>query len=189
LENAVIVSNAESSTAFLHDLIKPEFCASINVCESCAAARELLAKQTIDLCVINAPLSDEGGDRLAREAAESGRCQVVLIVKAETAEQISATLEDQGVITVSKPMRRETLYTAFKFLCVINKKMQRLMTENSRLTKKLDDIRMTARAKLVLISHLNMTEAEAHRYIEKQAMDLRVTRRVVAEGILKTYEM
>ncbi|HAG64886.1 MAG TPA: response regulator receiver protein, partial [Ruthenibacterium lactatiformans] len=27
-----------------------------------------------------------------------------------------------------------------------------------------------------------------HRYIEKQAMDLRITRREVAEGIISTYE-
>ena len=33
-----------------------------------------------------------------------------------------------------------------------------------------------------------MTEPQAHRYIEKQAMDLRITRREVAEGIISTYE-
>lgn len=29
---------------------------------------------------------------------------------------------------------------------------------------------------------------EAHRYIEKQAMDMRTTRKTIAEGILRTYE-
>jgi len=33
-----------------------------------------------------------------------------------------------------------------------------------------------------------MNEQEAHKYIEKQAMDIRSTRRIVAEGILKLYE-
>jgi len=33
-----------------------------------------------------------------------------------------------------------------------------------------------------------MSEAEAHRFIEKQAMDLRVTKREIASRILKTYE-
>jgi response regulator NasT len=33
-----------------------------------------------------------------------------------------------------------------------------------------------------------MSEQEAHRYIEKQAMDMRSAKRVVAEGILKLYE-
>jgi response regulator NasT len=35
---------------------------------------------------------------------------------------------------------------------------------------------------------MNMNEKEAHRYIEKQAMDMRTTKRLIAERILKTYE-
>ena len=40
----------------------------------------------------------------------------------------------------------------------------------------------------VLIEYLKLTEPQAHRYIEKQAMDLGLTRRQVALNILKTYE-
>ena len=39
-----------------------------------------------------------------------------------------------------------------------------------------------------MIEELKMTEQEAHRYIEKQAMDRCVTKRVVAEQILSTYK-
>ena len=35
---------------------------------------------------------------------------------------------------------------------------------------------------------LGYTEEQSHRYIEKKAMDLRVSRRKVAMDILKTYE-
>ena len=38
------------------------------------------------------------------------------------------------------------------------------------------------------LQNLNMTEQQAHRYIEKQSMDLRQSRVVTAESILKTYE-
>lgn len=54
--------------------------------------------------------------------------------------------------------------------------------------KSADEIRLIERAKEVLIEYLKMTEAQAHRYIEKQAMDMRITRREVAESIIKTYE-
>ncbi|MPN53777.1 hypothetical protein SDC9_201443 [bioreactor metagenome] len=47
---------------------------------------------------------------------------------------------------------------------------------------------MIDRAKMLLISHLAFSEAQAHRYIEKQAMDMRATKRAIAEEILKTYE-
>ena len=47
---------------------------------------------------------------------------------------------------------------------------------------------MENRAKWLLIEELKMTEQEAHRYIEKQAMDRCVTRRAVAEQILSIYQ-
>ena len=40
----------------------------------------------------------------------------------------------------------------------------------------------------LLIEQLKMTEPEAHRYIEKQAMDRCVTRRKIAENIILTYK-
>ncbi len=52
----------------------------------------------------------------------------------------------------------------------------------------MEDVRLVGRAKCILMTHMHMREPEAHRYIEKQAMDRRTTRRAIAEGILKTYE-
>ena len=50
------------------------------------------------------------------------------------------------------------------------------------------DIRVVDRAKWLLIGNLNMTENDAHYYIEKQAMNSRLSRREVAEHIIRTYD-
>lgn len=63
-----------------------------------------------------------------------------------------------------------------------------MQNENDLLRQKIEDIRLVDRAKCVLIEYLKMSEAQAHKYIEKQAMDLRQTRQEVATAILKTYE-
>ena len=68
----------------------------------------------------------------------------------------------------------------------------RLMTlnrENEQLHRKLDEIRLVDRAKCLLIEHERLTEAEAHRTIEKQAMDQRLPRARVAQLILDRYEL
>ena len=44
------------------------------------------------------------------------------------------------------------------------------------------------RAKFLLISCLNMSETQAHRYLEKQAMDLRISKLQVAKQVIQTYE-
>ena len=51
----------------------------------------------------------------------------------------------------------------------------------------MNEIRIVNRAKWLLISELKMTEPDAHRYIEKQAMDACVSRKQIAEEIIKTY--
>ena len=55
------------------------------------------------------------------------------------------------------------------------------------LQEKMEEIRLVNHAKWVLIEQLKMTEEQAHKYIEKQAMDRCITRRSVAENILSTY--
>ena len=54
--------------------------------------------------------------------------------------------------------------------------------------KTISDIKLIDRAKITLVEYLNMSEDESHKYIEKQAMDLRITKVEVAKSILKIYE-
>ena len=52
-----------------------------------------------------------------------------------------------------------------------------------------DEQQLIIRAKCTLIQYLKLTEPQAHKYIEKQSMDLRKTKLEIAQRILKTYEM
>ena len=65
--------------------------------------------------------------------------------------------------------------------------MNRMRDENRKLRSSLEEARLVSRAKSMLIKDMNMTEDQAHRFIEKQAMDLRTTKRNIAQNIIKTY--
>lgn len=54
---------------------------------------------------------------------------------------------------------------------------------------KLKEIRTVDRAKCLLIQYQQMTEKEAHRLIEKRAMDRRVGKLKIAEEILQVYDL
>ena len=69
-----------------------------------------------------------------------------------------------------------------------NERLRALEEENERLKTALSDFKLIDRAKCALVQYLGMTEKDAHRFIEKQAMDRRMPRRDVAVDILKTYE-
>ena len=95
---------------------------------------------------------------------------------------------DDGVLTVAKPVSRHLFYQAVKLLEAVQVRWRKLEKENRKLQVKLEEIRIVARAKCILMEYLNMSEGDAHRYIEKQAMDLRTTKKTVAENVLKTYD-
>ena len=188
MESALIVSHTEKSIAYFSDMLSAAFYEHIVVNASCGEARRLLVEQDFDLVIINAPLPDETGESLAKHIAAKGLGQVMLVVRNEYFDAISAATEDLGILTISKPIHKTMFWSALKLACAAQNRVKRLQRENNQLTRRIEDIRIVDRAKYVLISVLNIDEQEAHRYIEKQAMDMRVTRRSIAEGILKIYE-
>ena len=187
MESALIVSNTDKSTAFFTEMLTAASVGHIAAAQSCAQSRRLLLERDFDLVIVNAPLRDESGESLSRHIASREDSQVILIVKSEFFDAVSSICEEDGVLTVSKPVNRSVLWSALRLAISAQSKLKRIKAENSQLKRKIEDIRVVDRAKCLLISHLNISEQEAHRYIEKQAMDVRSTRRVVAEGILKTY--
>jgi len=188
MENVLIVSYTENSIKFFNEMLKTFSASQIVTLRSCSEARRILLEQEFDLVIINAPLCDESGESLAKHIASKGICQVILIVKAEFYEEVALKTENYGVMTIAKPINKNIFWTALKLAKSAQNRMQALQKENSKLSQKIEDIKIVDRAKCILISYLKMDEQEAHRYIEKQAMDMRMTKRAVAEGILKTYE-
>ncbi len=162
--------------------------ADITTVSNAGEARRLLLEKDFDLCIINAPLPDEFGGNIAVNIAANGISEVILIVKSEYFDEISEKVEDFGVITIAKPISKTLLWNAIKLAQATHKRIKAVQNENKKLVQKIEDIRIVDRAKCILIPHLSMSEPEAHRYIEKQAMDMRVTRREIAEKILRTYE-
>ena len=188
MDSILIVSSSKKGMSFFTEVLSQNSYGEIVTVTNGGEARRLLVERDFDLCIINAPLIDEFGDEFAKDIVSNGIGQVILVVRTDIYDEVSEKVEELGVITIAKPMNRTIFWSALKIANDTYNKMCRLKKENNKLLQKIEDIRMIDRAKCILIQYLNMTEAEAHRYIEKQAMDMRSTRKVVAEGILRTYE-
>ena len=101
--------------------------------------------------------------------------------------QVNDKMEPFGILTVQKPLSRPLFYQALHLLIATQNRWQRFDRENQKLRTKMEEVRIVARAKCILVEYLRMSEQQAHRYIEKQAMDMRTSKKDVAENILKTY--
>ena len=188
MDNILIVSNTNSTMGIISDLLRSESFSRIVTTQNGSEARRYITDLDFDLIVIDTPLPDENGDALAVTAAEKTTAGIILIVDEMNVYEVSSNVEEYGVFAVPKPLSSEFFYQAVKLLTASRKRVRYLEDENLKLQKKIEEIRIVDRAKLVLIQVLKMTENQAQHYIEKQSMDLRQSRLKTAENILRTYE-
>ena len=87
-------------------------------------------------------------------------------------------------LLLQKPTSPPLLLQSLQLLCGTRERLRRMEQKTATIEEKMAEIRLVNRAKWQLIDQRGMTEQDAHRYIEKQAMDRCVTRRAVAEDIL-----
>ena len=151
------------------------------------SARRLLLERTFDIVVISTPLPDEFGTKLALHIIDKSSAGVLLLVKVEHYPDLAARLAPQGILLLQKPTTPPLLLQSMQLLCGTRERLRRMEEKTATIEEKMAEIRMVNRAKWLLIDQLKMTEQEAHRYIEKQAMDRCTTRREIALGIIKTY--
>ena len=188
MENALIVSCTKKNTAFFAELLNSASMKLVTVLESADEARRLLGVRDIDLMIVDSPLRDESGENLARHVASTDIAQVIFVVSGEHVDAVSAICEDDGVLVLPRPVNKTIFWSALKLAGATQSKLKRIQAENDKLKRQMEDMRLIHRAKCLLVFHHGMSEQQAHRLIEKQAMDRRSTKRLVAEEILKNYE-
>jgi response regulator NasT len=152
-------------------------------------ARRVVSEQDFDMIVVSCPLPDENGTDLAEFVYSASDAMCVLLVKSDIYEDVADKVEDVGAMVISKPLNRELFYRAMRFTAAARKRMLGIRSENIKLQKKLEEIRSVNRAKLALMQYLGFTEQQAHRYIEKEAMDMRCTKLEVARKVIQMYEV
>ena len=101
---------------------------------------------------------------------------------------VVAGLEQSGVLVLPNDAPEALIVQTIRLLAAVRIQLEQMQHKTEKLEAKVADIRIINRAKLLLVQHLQMTETEAHKYIEKQAMNTSKPRRTIAENIIRTYE-
>lgn len=182
------MSSSEKFNGALLPLLPKNRFNPIIVFNDAQSARRSIFEDAPDIVIINAPLPDEFGVGFATDVSENDGISVLLFTRAEHFAEISSKLTPYGILTLSRPTTPLLIVQTLELMCGTRERLRRMQLKNTSVREKLDDIRIVNKAKWLLIEQLKMTESEAHRYIEKQAMDRCVTKRAVAENILSTYK-
>lgn len=184
----LVVSSSEKFNSTMKTLLPMTDYWPLDFAGSVGEARRRMLETEYDLVLINAPLPDDFGTRLATGICNETGLGVLLFVKAAMFDEVCAKVTEYGVLTVSKPAPLQVVRQSLSVLCATRERLRRMEERQASVEEKIEEMRLVNRAKWLLIERLGMTEAEAHRYMEKQAMDQRVSKRGLAEIIIKTYE-
>lgn len=185
--SVLLVSASAAFDRTVSDLLPRNDFWPVNMVKSCGEARRALLDKEYDIVLINAPLHDDFGMRLAIDVCNTSHAGVLLCVKSDLYNDVYSKVTPHGVLTLSKPTSLPMVTHSLRVLCAIRERLRKLEAKQQSVEERIEEIRLVNRAKWLLIQCLNMTEAQAHRYIEKQSMDTRTSKREVAQDIIKTY--
>ncbi len=188
MKKLLLISSLEKSREAVLQLLKAEYDTEPESAHTAAEGRRKALEKRYDAIIITSPLRDESADKLSTELAERTTSGIMLIVSADAEEATEQRVMQYGVFVLAKPLGKAMFLKALRLLEAAEYRMQRIQQENEELRQQMDETRIISRAKSVLIRYLSMTEPQAHRYLEKQAMDLRITKLEAARRLLSTYD-
>lgn len=185
--SVLIVSQTEKFKASLAPLLPEGKFSPVDSVYSVSSAKTKLLEKSYDMVIINTPLADEFGTKLAIDISSEKGVATLLIVKREVYESTHAKAYKSGVFTLAKPTSPQSITQALDWLSAMREKMRKYEKSISSVQDKMQEIRTINRAKWLLIEVLKMTEDDAHRFIEKQAMDRCLPKIQIAKDIISTY--
>lgn len=179
------VSSAENFNISLSSLLPESKYTPVYNVSNISAAKRILTERTFDFIIINSPLPDDIGVRFAIDASCKYNTVVLLMIRSELYEEIYDKVAEHGVFILQKPTSKPIMTTALGWLASARERLRKTEKKTLSIEEKMAEIRIVNRAKWLLINNRKMDEPEAHRYIEKQAMDRCVSKQVIAEEIIK----
>ena len=185
--SVLVVSASENFNNALSALLPAFRYAPVRYVSGISAAKRILSERDFDFLILNSPLPDGPGTDLAIDFSSSSGGIALLIVRSDMLEGIRNKVTPHGVFTLSKPLSIEMFSAALDWMSSARERLRNSERKSLSFEEKMREIRLVNRAKWLLITELKMEEPQAHRYIEKQAMDRCVTRIEVAEEIINTY--
>ncbi|WP_255882962.1 MULTISPECIES: ANTAR domain-containing response regulator [unclassified Ruminococcus] len=189
MKSVLVISRTDALAAPLKELMQSEGYSDVSTACSTQQAKALMRERSFDVVIINTPILDGGGIDLSVELVSCSRSGVFVLMKSDVYEKCCDAVEEKGVFAMQKPLNRAVFHQCLKIWEISKNRLFSLESENLQLKHKVEEMKVINRAKCTLMQCLTMSEQQAHRYIEKQAMDMRISRFQVAQRVLSTYEL
>ena len=150
-----------------------------------ARAVELAETLRPDLVILDVKMPVLDGVAAAEAIARQRIAPVVILTAFSQRDLVERAREAGAMAYLVKPFAQSDLVPAIEMAVSRFAELSELEHEVADLTERLETRKAVDRAKGVLQEQLGLTEPEAFRWVQKTAMDLRLSMRQVAEGVLE----
>jgi response regulator NasT len=147
-------------------------------------AIELAEELRPDLVILDVKMPVLDGISAAEAIAGKRIAPVVMLTAFSQRELVERAREAGAMSYLVKPFTQSDLVPAIEMAVSRFAEITQLESEVTDLRDRLETRKAVDRAKGVLQEELSLSESEAFRWIQKTAMDLRMSMREVAEGVV-----
>jgi response regulator NasT len=176
---------AEDETIIRLDLVEMLTEAGYEViaqAENGAVAIELAKLHKPDLAILDVKMPEVDGITAAEEIISVAP---VLMLTAFSQRELVDRARDAGVMAyVVKPFSINDLIPAIEIAISRHRQMKSLEAEVADIYERLETRKLIDRAKGILMKALNLTEPQAFSWIQKTAMDRRISMNEVAQAVI-----
>jgi response regulator NasT len=138
-----------------------------------------------DLVLLDVKMPRLDGISAAAMIAEQRIAPVVILTAFSQRELVERARDAGAMAYLVKPFSRTDLVPAIEIAASRFAEVQQLEAEVSDLSERLETRKQVDRAKGILQARLGLSEPDSFRWIQKTAMDLRMSMREVATGVVE----
>lgn len=176
MEKVIVAFESEKTAQHLREILESSATASVLLCHSGDEIRRAVQKQHIQTVVCGYKLGDESAETIFSDLPAS--CSMLLIATQGRLDFCA----NSDIFRLASPTSRSDLIASVRMLSQMNARLERF----ARPQRSEEERRLISRAKEVLMIRHGMTEAQAHRLLQKESMDngnkLTETARMILES-------
>jgi response regulator NasT len=147
-------------------------------------AVEMVTRLRPDLAVFDVKMPKLDGISAAEQVARDRIAPVVILTAFSQRELVERARDAGAMAYLVKPFGKSDLVPAIEMAVSRFAELRQLEREIADLSERLETRKAVDRAKSILQERLSLSEPEAFRWIQKTAMDLRLSMKAVADGVI-----
>lgn len=161
MEKVILAFEGAKTSTRVRDILEGAGVADCLFCHSAAEVKRLVHKQHITTVLCGYKLMDETAESLCEDLPPTTS---VLVIAVQTMLDM---IENDDLFKLAAPVSRSDLLSSVQMLIQVGHRMEKFV----RPQRSEEEMALIQSAKKVLMDRNDMTEEQAHRFLQKKSMD------------------